>query len=269
MADRTQPTDEPTMEEILASIRKIISHDDQAEPDKAEQMGPVESESADSEELPSQPNPVDGPDFGNLEAIVSSGLTRVANEHLPSASQELPADTTPDIPEDSLEDLRSLKRSMASASIEQQMDEQSDIIFTEDSPEEPEAKEPEAPAEEETDDQNDVLTLSQKVNDDGSITDILKNGELAGSSTEFHPAPMTEEPGPEMVTLAESAPDDPLPASYEGEDSPPDDELIASDTLELVMVRTLRPMLKRWMDENLPPIVERMVREELRRRSIK
>jgi cell pole-organizing protein PopZ len=36
-------------------------------------------------------------------------------------------------------------------------------------------------------------------------------------------------------------------------------------TLEDVVVDLLRPMLSDWLDDNLPPLVERLVREEIER----
>ncbi|MGQ7794357.1 PopZ family protein [Faunimonas sp. B44] len=36
-------------------------------------------------------------------------------------------------------------------------------------------------------------------------------------------------------------------------------------TLEDLVSEMLRPMLKNWLDENLPPLVERLVREEIER----
>ena len=36
-------------------------------------------------------------------------------------------------------------------------------------------------------------------------------------------------------------------------------------TLEDVVRETLRPMLKSWLDENLPHVVERMVQAEIER----
>lgn len=40
-----------------------------------------------------------------------------------------------------------------------------------------------------------------------------------------------------------------------------------SVTLEDVVKEMLRPMMKSWLDENLPPLVERMVRREIERMS--
>ena len=36
-------------------------------------------------------------------------------------------------------------------------------------------------------------------------------------------------------------------------------------TLEDLVKEMLRPMLKSWLDENLPPMVERLVRQEIER----
>ena len=36
-------------------------------------------------------------------------------------------------------------------------------------------------------------------------------------------------------------------------------------TVEDLMKEMLRPMLKAWLDDNLPPLVERLVREEIER----
>src|SRR5699024_9754359 len=36
-------------------------------------------------------------------------------------------------------------------------------------------------------------------------------------------------------------------------------------TLDVLVRQALTPLLKAWLDENLPPLVERIVREEVRR----
>ena len=38
-----------------------------------------------------------------------------------------------------------------------------------------------------------------------------------------------------------------------------------SRTLEDLVADLLKPMLKQWLDQNLPPLVERLVREEIER----
>jgi len=39
----------------------------------------------------------------------------------------------------------------------------------------------------------------------------------------------------------------------------------SSMTLDILIRQTLEPMLKRWLDENLPEIVERVAQAEIRR----
>ena len=38
---------------------------------------------------------------------------------------------------------------------------------------------------------------------------------------------------------------------------------VATRTLEEVVTELLKPMLKAWLDENLPPLVERLVKREI------
>ena len=49
--------------------------------------------------------------------------------------------------------------------------------------------------------------------------------------------------------------------------NPPGDTVLTSTarTLEDLVKDMLRPMLKAWLDDNLPPLVERLVRAEIER----
>ena len=38
---------------------------------------------------------------------------------------------------------------------------------------------------------------------------------------------------------------------------------VATRTLEEVVMELLKPMLKAWLDENLPPLVEHLVKREI------
>ncbi len=38
---------------------------------------------------------------------------------------------------------------------------------------------------------------------------------------------------------------------------------VATRTLEKVVMELFKPMLKAWLDENLPPLVERLVKREI------
>jgi len=101
------------------------------------------------------------------------------------------------------------------------------------------------------------------------LTDVTPN-EIDQSETE------------EPVEANETSPDraEPVPTSIRSDErllSPPTDATAAgalsplastlqannSRTVEQMTEEMLRPMLKNWLDENLPPLVERLVREEI------
>jgi len=89
------------------------------------------------------------------------------------------------------------------------------------------------------------------------------------------PAPRPAEPQPEVTAPAPAAP----PASERNLLSPNADAAVSgafsalahtilaqnARTLEDLVSEMLRPMLKEWLDDNLPSLVERLVREEIDR----
>jgi hypothetical protein len=127
----------------------------------------------------------------------------------------------------------------------------------------------------------DVLELTQMVQDDGSVVDV--SAEVA-----------FEEPAPSPTT-ADAMDFDPVPVTLP---SAPDESLMSHDaanaatsslaalastvqierraafeghtligeggrTLEDIVMALMRPMLKEWLDQNLPPVVERIVQKEV------
>ena len=118
----------------------------------------------------------------------------------------------------------------------------------------------------------DVLELTQVVLPDGTVADTR-----AGRAREGLPAAVAEAAAAPRakVTLASAEPDPDGIAAPRSEQPlyreraprpDTDEEAMAADALERAMLRLLKPMLRQWMDENLEGIVERIVREELRRR---
>ncbi|MDD3181671.1 MAG: DUF2497 domain-containing protein [Alphaproteobacteria bacterium] len=140
----------------------------------------------------------------------------------------------------------------------------------------------------------DVLELTQLVQDDGTIASVNEEP----NAIEFDPVPvpdpdlvMTEasEPAPEPVSalaepmvkeeadallsdLAESAAASSLAAlastvhiekkaSFAGFTPLGNGD----KTLEAIIMEMMRPMLKEWLDQNLPPVVERLVQKEVER----
>lgn len=147
-------------------------------------------------------------------------------------------------------------------------------------------KEPE-PAVAEPAAEEDVLELTQMVQDDGSVVDLA-------AATPPSPEPPAPEPLPE--------PEPEIPPMPEPPPKPPEpEEPLVSDvaatvvsstlaalantvhvekmaalpgmtpfgngarTLEEMVLELMRPMLKSWLDQNLPPIVERLVQKEVER----
>lgn len=207
----TEQAQEPTMEEILASIRKIIS-DDTAESEQAEESAAPESDDvADEPEPEPEPEPVANQD--DIDSLFDA-----------------------DEPEDEPED---------------------DVLELTEVVEEP-AEEPAA----------DVMF------DEGFADSELE--EPAGSD-EVAFVDIEEPPAPDPVEV-------PPPADSGLEDrliSETTDTAVATAfgqlastlltrsgntrTLEELVQEMLRPMLKSWLDANLPTIVEELVRQEIER----
>jgi cell pole-organizing protein PopZ len=184
----------------------------------------------------------------------------------------------------------------------------------------PEAKQEAKPAEPAAAPEEDVLELTEKVEDDGSVVNLAQAKEEPVEPpgpveepppTDIpQPEPLFDEqrrraaaaaaaaviPEPEPEPVFEPPPPPPPPPPrprpapaqpYAGLVSPPQAEeavnafadlntALEGDSLELPIgngARTLeqltrevmRPMLKEWLDENLPDLVERLVQEEIER----
>jgi cell pole-organizing protein PopZ len=202
---------EPTMEEILASIRRIIADDDTGKPPpKAVEVPPPPVAVRPPEPPPPPPMPAPAPPpppapepamrQDDIDAMLSS-LNRAA----------------PPPPEPPAPDILDLTESMATAEPEpaepsfRTIDGQSDVVFDE-RPYEPPPRRP--------------LALD---------TDAL----LSASTTSAVDSAFN--------TLAHTV-------------------LVQNArTLEDLVREMLRPMLKGWLDDNLPGLVERLVRAEIER----
>lgn len=169
-------------------------------------------------------------------------------------------------------------------------------IISEDGDETPgkaaDAAEPEPPAP-----AAEPLDLTHVVNEDGSVTDLTQpepaaEAGLAPSPDAFGEpvAPPAEEAAVEPLPEAEPAPIEPPSAAPQAPVSAPEQQLVSPDraeavqsalgllssqtrvrgqadpaTLEGLVTEMLRPLLKEWLDANLPGLVERAVREEIER----
>lgn len=187
---------EPTMEEILSSIRRIISDDDQPAEAPVAAKAPAPAPKAPAPAPEPEPDPID-----DLE---------IAAE----------AEAEPDAVEE------------------------------------------------------DVLELTQVVNEDGTVSDI---DEIAEPEPEPEPEEelVMEAPEP-MEDLAPLSPSEPIMGDMAANlaaaalnqlvvEMPKYIGIGQGLTLEEITRELLRPMLKQWLDAHLPSTVERLVQEEIAR----
>jgi cell pole-organizing protein PopZ len=143
------------------------------------------------------------------------------------------------------------------------------------------------PAPEDAANGEDVLELTQMVQDDGSVVDLTASGQ-----EEPEPAAVVEEPPAPAEPVATAAPPPAVPESDENLVSATAATAASSAlaalastvqterraampimtpvgngarTLEDMAMELMRPMLKAWLDQNLPPLVERAVQKEVER----
>jgi len=213
MSDEAE-SQEPTMEEILASIRRIISEDDEGEEAASSEEAPVEAEGAPE----SASEPVDEVE---AEEEVMELTDMIVEEPVDEPEAEPVAEPEPEAePEVEAEDVMELEAAPEPTPepvIEKVVE--NDIDFGDPMPMAEPEPEPEV----------DVLPVEE-------------DGALISGATEVAAAAAFGELASSMITSS-------------GE----------SRTLEGLVGDMLRPMLKDWMDKNLPDLVEQMVREEIER----
>lgn len=189
--------DEPSMEEILASIRRIISEDD--EDTKAE-------EPAAKAESPPKPEPTPKPEAKEEEEVL-----------------EL---TENDLEEASQDDIDSMFDNVADTA-----EDAEDELVMEEAPEETEEETESEPISE-----KEFAAIDDV--DPAEGNDVLVSEEVSeGIMGQFDA----------LSAL--------LTSGYQG----------SGNTLEDLVRELLRPMLKKWLEENLPPLAERMVAKEIAR----
>ncbi|MCL2469997.1 MAG: DUF2497 domain-containing protein [Alphaproteobacteria bacterium] len=126
--------------------------------------------------------------------------------------------------------------------------------------------------------QDDVLELTQAVQDDGSVMNV-KDMPLEPMPPEPPPAPSVAPPpppAPEEDLLLSQGASNAAGSSLAALAGAVENERRASfpgfthfgdgdKTLEAMVMDLLRPMLKEWLDQNLPAIVEHIVKKEVER----
>jgi len=217
---------EPTMEEILSSIRKIIADDDAPAPDAVETITEDELDVFDEIDVPessSEEEIIESEE--DVLAAISQSMEDVADEFEIEAAADPAVEDEPfafEVEEDSFESL-----------VEEEFDGVEDFAAAEDSFE---------PVEEET-----------PVMEAEPLSEFALEEETPMSAK---PAPLTDTA---TVTAAAGALGKLLENVEFGEDAG------GTTTIEGLVREMMRPMLKEWLDENLPGIVEKHVEAEVQR----
>ncbi len=245
--------DEPTMEEILASIRKIISEDDPETAETAE-AGPVEDTPPDADSEGEEPEPME------LTQLVSEDGSVVDLRAEQQASSGLHGERP--LAEETAEELSELDRGeeSGSATVEplvregtrvhaELVSEDDDGIQLEPREREPAEAELELVAEVEPEIEPDTETELEVVAD-------IEEAQAARAAPEPELESLVSADATAAATAAMSRLKDRLAAgnAFAGG---------GDRSLEALVRETMAPHLKSWLDRNLPELVERIVREEI------
>lgn len=265
MAEKAQQ--EPTMEEILSSIRKIIS-DDGVPQETTQTEAPAQAESFqmsdeadDLDDLSFDDDAFDAPlpkdEAGVLEALTAEPDAAFNDDVFEVDSEEevfeASNDTYDELPP--LDDLSSFE-------VEERLD---DGIVETATFEAPEFDAPEFEIEDNT-----PAAPFEAFEPEPVIEEIAPEPIYAAeppAEPELEPA-FTEEPRPMAAT---SLTDDKTAAAAAGSLSKLfskvefGEEAGGNNTIEGLVREMLRPMLKEWLDENLPGIVDKHVEAEVKR----
>jgi cell pole-organizing protein PopZ len=211
---------EPSMEEILASIRRIIADDDTAKPAKPEPPKPAAA--APPPAPPKAAPPPQPPPAGEPPAMSQDDIDAMLagfDQPAPAAPEPPPAE-----PEADILDLTEAMTAAAPEPTFRTIGPEPDVMFAEPPPPEPEP--PPAPA----------------------------------PPPPPRPAQAVAPHDPAIVSAATTAAVD---AAF---NSLAQTVLVQNaKTLEDLVKEMLRPLLKSWLDDNLPNLVERLVRAEIER----
>jgi hypothetical protein len=230
------PADEPSMEEILASIRRIISDDDPVTASEADAVVPAFETSEPEETV--EPHPLSG-----VDTIVNSSDDGVdfqvdLSSDVPATSTSMAADQDDTAQEsDITKDERAFDLDGEAEIVEPV---ESDLAFASDTDE----SESEPTAEVETLE----LTVAQIAEVDAPKPSIpALDGESRG-------ALLSDAVGSQVSDMLQSLAPRPASAGAAG-----------SQTIDDLVREMMRPMLRDWLDNNLPGMVERLVKQEIQR----
>lgn len=236
----TQPAKatEPSMEEILASIRRIISDDDSKAAAAAPKPAPVPAAPPPRSEAPVRPVPAPAPKPAEPpvrdRAAIQNDIEAVLAEPMkPAPAPAAPADADIlDLTEDMAAEPPAPEPAPAASNF-RTIDGQPDVFFAEAQPEPEPEPDPEPEAEPVYAMRAEAATAPHGF-DNPYDRSIMSQATSAAVDSAFN-------------QLAQSV------FTQNGR------------TIEDLVRDMLRPMLKTWLDDNLPGLVERLVRAEIER----
>jgi cell pole-organizing protein PopZ len=221
---QTAKVQEPSMEEILASIRRIIADDDAAKPKAAEPPKPAVAAPAPPPPPKPAPAPAPAPAAAkNSQDDIDAMFAGMADE--PAAAPEPPPPPPAPEPASDILDLTEAMEMPDDAPSFRRIDGGPDVVFRE-----PDPPPPSPPPARNTVD-NARLQFEHRTEIDRSL---LSPATSAAVDSAFNSLANT--------VLVQNA-----------------------RTLDDLVREMLRPMLKAWLDDNLPNMVERMIRAEIER----
>ena len=244
----TQPAkvQEPSMEEILASIRRIIA-DDEAKPGEAK---PADVKSADAKPAaaatPTKPAAAPAAKAAVMNDVPPSAIpaAKAAVAKSPPAPPPAPAPAVSNSQDDIDAMLAGLDEATSEAEIR------------------PAAPEPEAEVFELTDAMAlpDPQSSFHKVDPDDDL-EFTENARAARPQPSFE-SPSESPAAPQQQILSHST-----VSAVESAFNTLAHTVLSNNarTLEDLVKEMLRPMLKSWLDDNLPGLVERIVKAEIER----
>ena len=281
---------EPSMEDILSSIRKIISEEGNAPAVKQ----PASSAEAPQEDAPRAMVDEPAPQMSDVLAQVRSAT----NEPEPTVSSAAPDETSGNEAAKMAASLASIAESVKAepipepiveAPVEQVAEEVAPAQSVWDDVSETDAEEPvmemsapeepemEVPAPVATDTVPSLASIAESVVEQVEVPEaVVPEPEMHVEMAEATPAPepVKEVEAPVSAAAVETIVEEEI--AFKGAlMSPSADNAVASsidrlkrsamDDLDAKTEAILRPMLREWLDENLPNMVERLVREEIER----
>jgi cell pole-organizing protein PopZ len=260
----TQPAkvQEPSMEEILASIRRIIA-DDEAKPPAGDSRPAAAAAPAPAPPAPAKPEkpaaaaPPAKPVMDNIPPSKIPAAVAAAEKKAPPAP---PPPAPAPSASNNQDDIDALLNGLDEATSPEEI-----------RPSQPEPEpEPEPEAEPEVFELTDDMAVANVTPPQPSFrtvdpSDDLEFAEAAAARTVNRPSafePPTYEPPPAAPMLSQTT-----VSAVESAFNTLAHTVLSNNarTLEDLVKEMLRPMLKSWLDDNLPGLVERIVKAEIER----